>query len=75
MEPPECPWHAWSDSEVSRVIDAWRAYDKGQMAQIEGTDPPNWIVEGALVFATALDAARADVMEIERRERARYRGQ
>lgn len=68
-EPPECPWRAWSDPEVAQVIDAWSAWDKGQLAAVVGDDPPHWLVEGVLAFGRALDAARADVSEVERRAR------
>lgn len=74
-EPPECPWHAYSDPEVLAVIDAWRWFDKGQLALRLGNDPPRWLVEGVRVFNAALEAARADVMELESRARkAAHRG-
>lgn len=67
--PPECPWHAWSDPEVAAVVSAWTWYDKGQLAMLLGTDPPQWMVEAVREFGRALDASRADVMELERRAR------
>ncbi len=51
------------------MIDAWRWFDKGQLALRLGNDPPRWIVEGVRVFHAALEAARADVMELEARAR------
>lgn len=56
------------------MLEAWTAYDKGQLAAVVGDDPPHWLVEGVLVFARALDAARADVMETERKAREVARG-
>lgn len=73
-EPPECPWRAWSDPEVAAVIDAWAAYDKGQLATVIGDDPPHWLVEGVLVFSRALESGRADVSEMERKAREVARG-
>lgn len=73
-EPPECPWHAWSDPEVAAVVSAWHWYDKGQLSTLLGDDPPHWLVEGVRVFGSALEAARADVQEQERRAREVSRG-
>lgn len=67
--PPECPWRATSDPEVRQVIDAWGTYDKGQFSTMFGGDPPNWLAEGVLVFGRALEDARANVREREKRER------
>lgn len=54
---------------MSDVVQAWQWYEKGQLSTLLGDDPPHWIVEGVRAFASALDAARADVMEQERRAR------
>jgi hypothetical protein len=74
VEPPECPWYAWTDPEVVAVVSAWSWYDKGQLATLLGDDPPYWLIEGVRVFAVALEAARADVQEQERRAREVSRG-
>lgn len=55
------------------MVSAWHWYDKGQLSTLLGDDPPAWLVEGVRVFAAALDASRADVMEQERRARGRER--
>jgi len=68
-EPPECPWNAWSDPEVKAVVNAWQWFDKGQLSALLGEDPPAWILDGVRTFAAALDAARADVQDQERRAR------
>lgn len=73
-EPPECPWHAWSDPEVAAVVSAWHWYEKGQLSTLLGDDPPAWIVDGVRVFASALDASRADVLDQERKAREANRG-
>lgn len=72
--PPECPWHAWSDPEVAAVVSAWAWFDKGQLAVPLGDDPPHWLVEGVRAFGAALEAARSDVQEQERRAREAAHG-
>lgn len=73
-EPPECPWRAWKDPDVQRVVECWRWADKGQAREAWGDDPEMWLVEGARVFGAALDASRADVLDTEARAREVSRG-
>lgn len=56
------------------MVSAWSWFDKGQLAVSLGDDPPHWLVEGVRAFGAALEAARSDVMEQERRAREASHG-
>lgn len=57
-------------------MEAWAAYDRGQLAILCGNDPPHWLLEGVLLFDRELEKCRADVMRLERlaREAATHGG-
>lgn len=66
-EPPSCPWSAFKEPRVQAVMKAYRWAEKGQVREAWGDDPPYWLKRGLEVFTAALEAARADVLDAERK--------
>ena len=69
VEPPTCPWRAFGDPRVREVLRCFRWYEKGQVREAWGDDPPAWLVQALDIFARALDTARADIADIEHERR------
>lgn len=65
--PRECPWRAWTDPDVVTTVQAWRMANKGILGAAMGNDPPSWIARAVVAFDAALEASRADVMDLMRR--------
>ena len=46
---------------------AYRWAEKGQAREAWGDNPPAWLKRGVEVFGAALEAAKADVLDTERK--------
>ena len=46
---------------------AYRWAEKGQAREAWGDSPPAWLKRGVEVFGSALEAAKADVLDTERK--------
>ena len=66
--PQTCPWAAFKEPRVQEVMRAYKWAEKGQAREAWGDNPPAWLKRGVEVFGSALDAAKADVSEMERRQ-------
>lgn len=66
--PQACPWAAFREPRVQEVMRAYRWSEKGQAREAWGDHPAAWLKRGVEVFGAALEAARADVLDTERRQ-------
>ena len=65
--PRTCPWAAFREPRVQEVMRAYRWAEKGQAREAWGDSPPAWLKRGVEVFGSALEAAKADVLDTERK--------
>lgn len=66
--PDACMWHSFHDPDVRAVLQAFDWFDKGQVREFWGHDPPWWMVEGVRHYHRALEAVRADMRAVRRAE-------
>lgn len=69
--PLTCPWRAFFDPFVTRIMRAYRAFDKGQ-THLALPNPSARTAAGLLHYAAALDAC--EVKRLEAEAEARRRG-
>ena len=62
--PPTCPWHALYDLEVSAVLDAHDFFERGQVGEWWGDDPPLWLVRAVRAYDHFLAVCREDARRI-----------
>jgi hypothetical protein len=67
-----CPWRAFRDPFVARVLDAYRWFESGQVA-MHDPDPSNRLVEGIAFYHRALNICQSQLMELDR-EQAKKNG-
>lgn len=66
VTPEICPGWLQRQPLVSEVAQAWRAFDKGQLAEIF-PDAPSVLVEGVFLFDAAMTKHRNEEQEEARR--------
>lgn len=69
-EPVSCPWRAFADPFVSRVLHAFPAYDKGQLSTFQ-PDASHRLIEGVAHYARADALAQRTRWELEAKARER----
>lgn len=72
-EPIGCPWSAYRDPFVGRVLTAFRAYKEGQLRTLV-PHPSYRLVQGVMHYDYVNERATATRLELKRLERERAGG-
>lgn len=68
VAPISCPWRAFYDELVRRVLNVYEAWDKGQLSIVEPS-PSHRLLQGVMFYARMVNVCRGKQMEIEREQR------
>lgn len=77
--PPTCPWRAFYDPRVARVVRAYDAWNEGGQADYGVPRPSHWFVEAYAYFNRCVRSIfsqqrKMDREEVERARRAAAHG-
>lgn len=70
LYPAGCPWRAFYDPFVRRVLDGYEWFDKGQLSTFEAS-PSNRLLEGITHYHRVLGSCKMKRMEQEREKHRR----
>lgn len=62
-----CPWRAFQDPFVARVVRAYRFHESGQLAFVE-PDPSHKLVEGIAMYAAIDNRVNSKQLEMQRKK-------